>query len=286
MRSCFENKKYQEMTVKEGVFIPNVEDTFSEEDPFVHKVTGEIIHNEVFDENYPYLENTLKWKLNHLWCLIRAHLICFWVNPLIFGLRIKGKENLKKHKEELKDGAITVCNHAYGWDFLSVWQASGKFRMWYPAWAENFQTSVRDQMRGTGGIPVPKSMSAMKKFNEAFDTLHERKAWIHVFPEECRWDNYKPLRPFRKGAFIFAYKYKTPIIPMVISYRERTGLYKYFAKNKPLYTITIGEPMYPNMELPRKESVDEMRDRVHAKMVEMAGIINNPWPSVQPNDKG
>lgn len=121
---------------------------------------------------------------------------------------------------------------------------------------------------------------------EAFDTLHEKKAWIHVFPEECRWDNYKPLRPFRKGAFIFAYKYQTPIIPMVISYRERTGLYKYFAKNKPLYTITIGEPMYPNMEMPRKESVDEMRDRVHAKMVEMAGITHNPWPSVQPNDKG
>ncbi len=286
MGSCLENKRYKMMKVKEGEYVPEVENTFPEDDPFVHKLTAENIYNEVFDENYPYLDESWKWKLGHLWALFRAFFICFWVNPVIFGLRFKGRENLKKYKKELKGGAITVCNHAYRWDFLAVWQASKRLRLWYPAWADNFQTRDRDNMRHTCGIPVPKSMNAMKKFNQAFDTLHERKAWFHVFPEECRWNNYKPLRPFRKGAFIFSYKYQMPIVPMVITYRERTGLYKYFKKEDPLYTINIGEPIYPNMSLPRKESVDEMRDRVHAKMVELAGIIENPWPSVQPNDKG
>ena len=286
MGSCLENKRYKMMKVKEGEYVPDVEDTFPEDDPFVHKLIYENIYNEVFDENYPYLDESFKWKVGHVWALFRAYFICFWVNPLIFGLRIKGRENLKKYKKELKDGAITVCNHAYRWDFLAVWQASKRFRLWYPAWADNFQTKDRDNMRHTCGIPVPKSMSAMKKFNQAFDTLHERKAWFHVFPEECRWNNYKPLRPFRKGAFIFSYKYQMPIVPMVITYRKRTGLYKFFKKDEPLYNITIGEPIFPDMSLPRKESVDEMRDRVHAKMVELAGIIENPWPSVQPNDKG
>lgn len=286
MESCLENKRYKMMKVREGEYVPDIEDTFPEDDPFVHKLTGENIYNEVIDENYPYLDNSWKWKLNHWWALFRGHFVCFWVNPLIFGLRFKGLENIKKNKKALKDGAITVCNHAYRWDFLAVWQATGQFEMWYPAWADNFQTKDRDNMRGAGGIPVPKSMSAMKKFNAAFDTLHERKAWIHVFPEECRWNNYKPIRPFRKGAFIFSYKYQMPIIPMAITYRERTGLYKFFKKNDPLYTINIGEPIYPNLELPRKESVDEMRDRVHKKLVELAGITENPWPSVQPNDKG
>ena len=73
---------------------------------------------------------------------------------------------------------------------------------------------------------------------------------------------------------------------MVITYRPRTGLYKYFNKTQPLYTINIGEPIYPNFELLRKEAVEEMRERVHAKMVEMAGIVVNPWPTVQPNDNG
>lgn len=274
------------MKVKEGEYIPDVEDTFPEDDPFVHKLTYENIYNEVFDENYPYIDKSWKWKLGHFWASFRFYTVCKWFNPLFFGMRYEGKENIKKHKKELADGAITVCNHAYSWDFITVWAGSGQSNLWYPAWADNFQTKVRDKMRHTCGIPVPKTMSALKKFNEAFDELHERKAWIHVFPEECRWNNYKPLRPFRKGAFIFAYKYKIPIIPMVIVYRERTGLYKLFNKKAPLYTCRVGEPIYPNFDLPRKEAVDEVRDRVHAKMCEMAGIIENPWPSVQPNDNG
>ncbi|MCQ2208883.1 MAG: 1-acyl-sn-glycerol-3-phosphate acyltransferase [Paludibacteraceae bacterium] len=286
MSSCLENKRYKMMKVKEDEYIPDVEDTFPEEDPFVHKLSYENIYNEVFDEKYPYLDNSWKWKIGHVWALFRFHFICKWFNPLYFGMRYEGKNNIKKHKKDLENGAVTVCNHAYRWDFISVWGASGKLRIWYPAWADNFQTRDRDNMRHSCGIPVPKSMSAMKKFNEAFDTLHERKEWFHVFPEECRWNNYKPLRPFRKGAFIFAYKYKMPILPMVIVYRERTGLYKLFNKKEPLYTCRVGEPIFPNLDLPRKEAVDELRDRVHAKMCEMAGIIENPWPSVQPNDKG
>lgn len=285
MSSCFDNKRYKMMEVREGEYVPEMEDDFPEDDPFVHKLVYETLYNEVFDENYPYLDNSFKWKIQHWLCLLQAHLICFWVNPLIFGLRIKGRENLKKYKKELENGAITICNHAYRWDFLAVWQASKQLRLWYPAWADNFQTKERDNMRGTGGIPVPKSMGGLKKFNLAFDTLHQTKEWFHVFPEECRWNNYKPLRPFRKGAFIFSYKYKRPIVPMVISYRPRTGIYKFFGKD-PLYTITIGEPVFPNLDMPRNAAVDDQRERAHAQMEKMAGIIKNPWPAIQPNDNG
>ena len=52
-----------------------------------------------------------------------------------------------------------------------------------------------------GGIPIPEdNFEAMKKFNAAFDTFHERKYRFHIFPEAARWDYYKPLRPFSKGA--------------------------------------------------------------------------------------
>ena len=90
------------MKVKEGEYIPDVEDTFPEEDPFVHKLTYENIYNEVFDENYPYIDKSWKWKLGHFWASFRFYTVCKWVNPLIFGVRNEGKENLKKHKKELK----------------------------------------------------------------------------------------------------------------------------------------------------------------------------------------
>lgn len=285
-QSCFENKRYKMMKVKEGVYVPDVENTFPEDNPFYHCLKYDFIYDHVFDENYPYIDNSFKARFSRFFGRIRAFGVCFWVNPLIFGLRIKNREVLKKHREALKNGAVTVANHAYRWDFLAVWQASGQSNLWFPGWGENFNTYERDNMRAACGIPVPTSMSGLKKFNEAFDSLHEQKKWIHVFPEECRWDFYKPIRPFRKGAFTFSYKYKIPIVPMVITYRERTGFYKLFNKNMPLFTITVGEPIFPNLDLPRKDSVDELRDRVHAKMVEMAGITENPWPSVLPNDNG
>ena len=138
-----------------------------------------------------------------------------------------------------------------------------------------------------GGIPIPEAeagMSAMKKFNEAFDEFHRRGWWFHIFPEACRWDMYKPLRPFQKGAFTMSYKYDKPLLPCVITYRERKGIFRLFGpKELPLLTVTIGEPIYPDTTQPRKTEVERLRDVAHAQMQEMAGITHNPWPAAWGN---
>ena len=130
-----------------------------------------------------------------------------------------------------------------------------------------------------GGVPLPETISATKKFNEVFDQVHAKKKWIHVFPEACRWDFYQPIRPFKPGAFAFAYKYEIPVIPMVITYRPRTGFYKIFGKHKndPLITLTIGEPIMPDMTLQRKHSSAKMLEEAHSWMVKTAGIEQNCW---------
>jgi 1-acyl-sn-glycerol-3-phosphate acyltransferase len=102
-----------------------------------------------------------------------------------------------------------------------------------------------------------------------------------VFPEEVRWNYYKPIRPFRKGAFTMAYKYNVPVIPFVITYRERKGLYRLFGKkSEPLMTLTVGEPLLPDRTHSRKEEVDGMRIKLHTQMEQMAGILENPWPAI------
>ena len=140
---------------------------------------------------------------------------------------------------------------------------------------------------GCGCEPIPEpetGLSAMKKFNEAFDEFHRRGWWFHIFPEACRWDMYKPLRPFQKGAFTMSYKYAKPIVPCVITYRERKGIYRLFGpKELPLLTVTIGEPLYPDTTQPRKTEVDRLRDMAHQQMLRMAGITHNPWPAAWSN---
>lgn len=82
-----------------------------------------------------------------------------------------------------------------------------------------------------------------------------------------------------------AYKYDMPILPCVISYRERTGIYRLFGKKEePLLTVTIGEPIFPDRSASRKSEVDRMRNEAHLRMEKMAGIEHNTWPIV-PEDE-
>jgi 1-acyl-sn-glycerol-3-phosphate acyltransferase len=129
-----------------------------------------------------------------------------------------------------------------------------------------------------GGVPVPTDIHTIKYFNAAFDELHARRKWFHVFPESSNWHYYQPIRPFKKGMFTMAYKYQLPVIPMAFSYREVTGLFRLFKKNYPFITLRIGEPIMPDNTLSRKEAVSQLRAECHRRIVELAGITDNIWP--------
>ncbi|MBR2773153.1 MAG: hypothetical protein IKD78_14300, partial [Bacteroidales bacterium] len=105
------------------------------------------------------------------------------------------------------------------------------------------------------------------------------KQWIHIFPESCSWKFYAPLRPFKIGAFNMAYRFSLPIVPMMLSFRPRTGWRKLFGNGEPLLTIHVGDPIIPDLNTPRKEEAARMRDIAHKAMLDMAGIVSNPWPS-------
>ena len=173
---------------------------------------------------------------------------------------------------------MTVSNHVYRWDFLACLQAIRFRRMWFPARAIQLSGSDAKLIKGAGGIPIPDSIAAMRGFNGAFDTLHDKKKWIHVFPEGFRWDFYQPIRPFLKGAFTMAVKYNLPVLPLALSYREPKGIYKLLKVKHPLITISVGTPIFPDENLSRKENVLKLREEAHRQIVKMAGIEQNMWP--------
>jgi 1-acyl-sn-glycerol-3-phosphate acyltransferase len=232
----------------------------------------------ILDENYPFLDKSLWFRVRSALIYLGIFTLVFVISPIRFGLRIEGREILKKHRALFRRGALTVSNHVLRWDFLCVLQAVRFRRLYFPAWKENISGPDRNLIRLVGGIPVPGDIHVIRYFTGAFDELHRRGKWFHVFPEGSNWPYYQPIRPFKKGMFTMAYKYKIPVIPMAFSYRPARGLYRLFKKNYPLITLRVGEPILPDLNLPRKEAVNLLRAACHRRITELAGITNNPWP--------
>ena len=283
------NQQYEQLRVQEGEYIPQPALGYPQDNPFARTLFPKYTKELTIDDKYPYLDDSIGNKLNlFLGYYVFLHILLRIKLRVQMGLRIRGREVLKKHKKGLKNGAITIANHVYRLDCPCVLIAVNRtHNTRIPMFAPNFRTKDGYFMRIAGGIPIPEAeagMSAMKKFNEAFDEFHRRGWWFHIFPEACRWDMYKPLRPFQKGAFTMSYKYGMPLLPCVITFRERKGIYRLFApKELPLLTVTIGEPLYPDTKQPRKTEVERLRDIAHEQMQQMAGITHNPWPAAWGN---
>ena len=297
------NKRYAELQVAEGVYVPSTQLNYPEDDPYVglYQPVYDRPYPEI-DADYPYVDDSF---VNRLRIFFGYGLILRTLGLIIrikYGLRSYVFENgkpvrrcfgiqrmLSKYKEQLRGGAITVGNHCYRHDCASILTSVHIDRHTrIPMFAPNFRTKDQFFLRAVGGIPIPApeaGISAMKAFNAAFDEFHKRGYWFHIFPEAKRWDWYKPLRPFQKGAFTMTYKYNMPIIPCVVTYRPRTGIYKLFAsQEEPLTQVIVGEPIIPDTTQPRAAEVERLRQLTHETMCRMAGLIHNSWP-VKPENE-
>ena len=259
------NKRYQDLATEKNVYIPDVGIDYPEDDPYARLYKPVYDRNVVVDANYPYLNNSLKYRFFNwsMWNLLLKFGLGLKLR-IQMGLRFKGRENLKKYKDVLSGGAITIANHMYRLDCPCVLLAvKAKHTTRIPMFAPNFSTKDNFFLNVVGGVPIPPreaGITAIKKFNEAFDEFHRRGYWFHIFPEAARWDFYKPLRPFQKGALSMSYKYNMPLLPCVITYRERTGIYRLFGKKSlPLLQVEIGAPIIPDRTATRGQEVERLR---------------------------
>lgn len=291
-----ENKRYTDLKVTEGTYVPPVTMSYPEDDPYVG------LYQPVYDREYlpidatyPYYDPSWRNKLRVAFGYAFVLRPLGWILRIRYGLRwrIEGETKWRRSscgvrrwlkQFDLSRGAITIANHCYRHDCASVlttFHASARTRI--PMFAPNFRTKDQFYLRIVGGIPIPAAeagLSAMKAFNAAFDAYDKEGFWFHIFPEAKRWDWYKPLRPFQKGAFTMAYKYNKPIIPFAITYRERTGLWRLFGpKDEPLTQVVIGAPIYPDATKPRAVETERLLKETHATICRLAGIEHNTWPS-------
>lgn len=274
----------REHKVRAGTYVPDVGVEYPKipDEPMLH---SKKLRDIKFDASYPYWDRSFKGRLWSVLIYAVIFTLVFFLHPLKYGLKIKGRENLRPYWKRFKNGAMTISNHVYRWDFLAVVQAVRWRRIWFPAKKENIEGSDGAMIRGAGGVPIPDTPSAMREFNKALDDLHARRKWLHVFPESCRWAYYEPIRPFKKGAFSIAHRLRLPIIPMAFSYRPARGLLKLFTGGKPCVTLNVGTPLFFDESLSPREAARKMLLDCHAAVVSLAGIEQNGWDAEEPGQK-
>ncbi len=224
------------------------------------------------DTNYEYLPRGFWFSVKRAVVAALLNTVVFPIMHLTHGLRIYGKENIKKHRIELKNGAITISNHVFMWDYLCVLKAIRPRISYFPAWKTNFESGFQPWMRIIGGIPIPEGdIHAMHKFKKALDDVVESGKWLHVFPEGSLWYFYPDIRPLKPAVFQYAVKYEKPLIPISMSFRPRKGFRKLFGKG-PFVDLHIAEPMYADKSLPPREAAHELRARAYHVMQVMNGI--------------
>ena len=226
----------------------------------------------VYDENYPYIDNSKSYRFKRGFIKLLIIVILYPILRIRLGLRIKGKENLKKHKDLIKKGVVSVCNHIHMWDFPCIMRALQPRKPNILVWEKNTSGENAFFVRMIGGIPIPtQNMRGFAKMARQTLNFIQNGGWLHVCAEGSMWEYYAPIRPFKDGAAYFAYKADRPLIPMAFSYRECGWIRKKIFHQIAKITLNIGEPLFVDKSLPQKEAIEKLTIEAHEKVCELAG---------------
>ncbi len=280
--------RYRNMKKRQTGFDPMPTEYPFPEDTGAHYLVVKKDNGTVLDKDYPYVDGSRAAKFKRFLTRILLYVIVFPVARIRLGLRVEGRKNLKKHREELINGAVSCSNHVHLWDYIAVMYALRPYRTNILAWAKNIRGENGAIIRLVGGVPVPEgdvraSISMMRDVKK----LVSGGGWLHVYSEGSMWEYYKPIRPFKTGAAYFSMRCGRPLVPLAFSYREPGFIRKKIFRQKALFTLNIGEPLYTGENLPEKDRERDLIVRSHEAVCRLAGIDpeKNIYPPVYENSK-
>ena len=240
----------------------------------------------VFDENYPFVDNSEKFRVKRFFSRILLNVIVFPLAVVRLGLKVKGKENLKKHKRALESGVISCSNHVHMWDYLAVMKTVRPRKPFVLAWAPNVRGESGKLVRVVGGIPIPdEGVRATKAFVRSVNDLLSKGEWLHIYAEGSMWEYYAPIRPFKRGIGYFACRTDKPVLPMAFSYRKPGWIRRKIFGQTACFTLSVGEPLYADNSMPIKERETDIIKRCHRAVCVLAGVDpdKNVYPPVFDN---
>lgn len=228
----------------------------------------------VFDTKYPYIDRSRGFLFRQGVVRFLLNAFVFWIAAIRMGLRIEGRENIRKHRDVLENGVVSVANHVHMWDYIAVMTAIRPFRSNLLAWAPNINGENGTLIRMVGGIPIPEMNTAATKtyLKVIRGLLKDDHGWLHIYAEGSMWEYYRPIRPFKRGAAHIACDCGKPILPLGFSYREPGWIRKHIFRQIATFTLSVGEPIFPDNNLLPKEREKDLTVRAHDAVCRLSGI--------------
>ena len=122
-------------------------------------------------------------------------------------------------------------------------------------------------------MPIPdEDYHGLHAQTEAIGRMLGEGGWLHIYPEGSMWEYYRPIRPFKAGAANLACRFEKPVLPMAFTYRRPGWLRRKIFHQIALFTLNIGEPIYPNASLPRREREKDLTERCHEAVCALAQL--------------
>lgn len=227
----------------------------------------------VFDESYPYIDNSKGFRFKKWWVRVLLNLIVFPICPIYMGLKIKGRKNLKIYKDELSNGAITVSNHVHMWDYIAVMKAIRPRKPRVLVWAPNVRGESGALVRLVGGIPIPDNdLGGKVACNKAVEQYLNDGGFLQIYAEGSMWECYPYIRPFHTGAASLACRLNKPVLPIGFAFRKPSWIRRHIFKQEVAITLTIGEPLYKDDNLGEGEQRIDLTKRMHHAVCLLADV--------------
>lgn len=235
-----------------------------------------IVDNSV-SPKYVYYSRNVFYKIKHFfWNKIVAPPIALGFAKHKFHWKVVNKKVLKQAK---KTSYFIYGNHTQQFFDASMPKRLGR-ESYVLVNAKNLHVKgIGWLVRRLGALPVPENIEQTKKFVKAVDEIVADKKPIMIYPEAHIWPYYTHIRPFVATSFRYPVKYDVPAFCFVNTYHKRKN-------GKVQITTYVDGPFYPNKDLPTKERIQDLRDRVYNTMVERSKNSDYEYIQYKKLDKG
>lgn len=228
----------------------------------------DIPNEKPISKNYVYYSSNPFWQIKHFfWNKIVAYPVSILHAKFKFHWKVENKQVLKlaKHKSYFIYG-----NHTQQFFDASMPKKLSPFHESY-VMVNHVNLNIKGigwLVKRLGALPVPTNVAESKKFISAIDTLVKHKKSILIYPEAHIWPYYTKIRPFVSTSFRYPVKYDVPAFCFTNTYQKTKN-----PKKVKIVTYVDG-PFYPNLDLPAKEQIQDLRDRIYSTMVERSKNSN------------
>ena len=146
-----------------------------------HYLTVKKDDGTVFDEHYPYIDHSRRSNFIRAAARLLLVAIVFPLTRVKLGLRVVGRDKIRKNKELFTKGVISCANHVALWDYLAIGCAIRPFKPHVLVWAPNIRGENGPLMRAVGGIPIPENdVRATAACMQQCRRMLDEGGWLHT----------------------------------------------------------------------------------------------------------